>query len=183
MRIKAIMAGAGVYLTAMLGFAVAQPAMAAQDIEQFIGEYVGQTTFTDEGVEYQRDLGVSISQTKQGFKVIWNTTTHKPSGEIKTKTHDIEFVSTKRENIYSSAMRTNVFGGRTALDPMEGDPYVWARITDDTLSVYALLVTEEGGYEMQVYDRTLTPDGLDLRFSRIRDGENLRLIEARLKRR
>lgn len=183
MRIKAVMTGAGVCLTAMLGFAVTQPAMAAQDIEQFVGEYVGETTFTDGDTEYKRDLGVSITKTKQGFKIIWKTTTHKPSGEIKAKTYEIEFHSTKRENIYSSAMRTNVFGGRTALDPMEGDPYVWARITDDTLSVYALLVTEEGGYEMQVYDRTLTPDGLDLKFSRIRDGKNLRLIEARLKRR
>jgi len=183
MRIKAVMAVLGLCLVATLGFIFVQSATATtHTIEPFFGDYIGEATFTDEGIEYKRDLGVSISKTKKGFRVVWKTTTHKPNGGGKTKTYDIDFIPTKRDNVYSSAMKTNVFGGRTALDPLEGDPYVWARITDDTLTVFALIVTEEGGYEMQVYDRTLAPDGLDLKFSRNRNGKNLRLIEARLKR-
>jgi hypothetical protein len=34
---------------------------------------------------------------------------------------------------------------------------------------------------MQVYDRTLTETGLDLTFSPIRDGEQLKLIKGTLK--
>jgi hypothetical protein len=47
--------------------------------------------------------------------------------------------------------------------------------------MYALLVTDEGGYEMQTYERTLTAGGMDLRYSRIRDGEVLRTITGKLK--
>ena len=79
-------------------------------------------------------------------------------------------------------MKTNVFGGRVALDPLKGDPYVWARITGDTLTVFALLITEDGDYEMQVYDRTLTPKGLDLVFLRTRHGKEPALIKAILTR-
>ena len=65
---------------------------------------------------------------------------------------------------------------------MQGDPYVWARIVGDTLTIYALVVLEEGGYQMQVYDRTLSEAGLELEFSRIRNGERLRNIATTLKR-
>lgn len=163
--------------------AAAQNAHAGVEmIEPFLGDYFGEVTFEEEGVEHRRDLSVSIKRTKEGFNITWKTTQYKPSGKVKTNTHDIDFVPTKRENVFSSAMRTNVFGGRSALDPMKGDPYVWSRITGDTLTVYALWVIDDGGYEMQVYDRTLAPEGLDLRFSRNRNGKNLRLIETLLRR-
>jgi hypothetical protein len=78
-------------------------------------------------------------------------------------------------------MRTDVFGNAVPLDPMSGDPYLWARIEGNTFWMYALLVTDEGGYEMQTYERTLTAGGMDLRYSRIRDGEVLRTITGKLK--
>jgi hypothetical protein len=77
-------------------------------------------------------------------------------------------------------MKVNVFGGNVALDPMQGDPYVWARIEGPTLTVYALHILDDGGYEMQVYDRTIAEGGLELRFSRIRNGTSLRDIRASL---
>jgi hypothetical protein len=46
---------------------------------------------------------------------------------------------------------------------------------------YALFVTENGGYEMQTYEYTLVPGGLDLRYSRVRDGEVLRTVTGKLK--
>ena len=68
------------------------------------------------------------------------------------------------------------------LNPLKGDPYVWARQEGGTLTVYAMVITEDGSYEMQQYDRKLTEDGLDLAFSRIRDGEQLKVIKGTLKR-
>ena len=58
----------------------------------------------------------------------------------------------------------------------EGDPFVWATIKGDTLTVYALLITEAGGYELQTYARTLTADGMRLSFTRLRDGQQLKAI-------
>jgi hypothetical protein len=47
---------------------------------------------------------------------------------------------------------------------------IWARIQQDTLSVYSLVVLESGAYQLQVYDRILTPLGMDIQFRRYDDG-------------
>ncbi len=71
-----------------------------------------------------------------------------------------------------------MFGNAVPLDPLKGDPYVWARVHEDSLTVYALHVLEDGGYEMQTYARTRIPEGLDLKYSRVRDGEILRTVNG-----
>jgi hypothetical protein len=78
-------------------------------------------------------------------------------------------------------MRTDVFGNAVPKDPLVGDPYMWARLDKDKLWRYALFVTENGGYEMQTYEYTLVPGGLNLRYSRVRDGEVLRTVTGKLK--
>jgi hypothetical protein len=95
--------------------------------------------------------------------------------------YTITFMPSKRPNIYSSAMRTDVFGNAVPLDPLAGDPYMWARREGDKFWRYALFVTETGGYEMQTYEYTLVPGGLTLRYSRVRDGEVLRTVTGKLK--
>jgi len=45
-------------------------------------------------------------------------------------------------------MRKDVFGNRALNDPLKGEPYVWARMRGDTLTVYALIVTPDGSYDM-----------------------------------
>ena len=79
-------------------------------------------------------------------------------------------------------MKTNVFGGREALDPLKGDPYVWARLDGMLLTIYALIINDEGGYEMQTYERELTERGMDLRFSRVSDGKILKSLRGVLER-
>ena len=51
------------------------------------------------------------------------------------------------------------------LDPMDGDPYVWARIHEDTLKVFALHVLEDGENAVQATrgDARLTRIGALLR--------------------
>jgi hypothetical protein len=154
-----------------------------EPIERFYGHYKGHVNLLADGKEMERDLSVSIKpQEGHSFNITWTTVTTKSSGKTKAKTYSIDFVPTHRANIYSSAMKTNVFGGRVAMDPLKGDPYVWARIAGKTLTVYALLITDAGGYEMQVYERALIERGLHLKFSRILDGKTLKFIEADLTR-
>ena len=158
--------------------------VAAEGIEPFVGEYRGRAiSDTAAGLD-ERDLSVVIeAKRKGGFVVEWTTVARgSVSGKLRKSSYTVEFITTKRPNIYSSAMKTNVFGGRQAMDPLEGDPYVWARIDGKTLTLHALIITQEGGYEIQVYDRTLTEDGMELRFSRVRDGEVLKQISGTLER-
>lgn len=149
-------------------------------IDPFVGRYTGQAEFTDEGAVIKRDLGVTISKQKNGFAVNWKASTSRPSGKVKIAEHTVDFVPTQRKNVFMSAMKTNVFGGQVPLDPMKGHPYVWARIVGDTLTVYALYINDDGGYEFQIFDRTLDTKGLRLKFERIRDGEQLRAIDTLL---
>jgi hypothetical protein len=79
-------------------------------------------------------------------------------------------------------MRPNYFGGWVPLDPMKSEPYIWARIKEATLTVYAMHVIDDGSYEMQTYDRTLTKEGMRLDFTRIRADGKVKKISGVLKR-
>lgn len=157
---------------------------AQEGIAPFIGEYKGRAISDSGSGLAERDLSVLIEEKGDGgFEVEWTTISRgSSSGKLKKKSYAVAFITTKRANIYSSAMKTNVFGGRQAMDPLKGDPYFWARIDGRTLTLFALHITDEGDYEIQVYDRTLTDTGMDLKFSRVRDGVVLKQINGTLER-
>ena len=97
--------------------------------------------------------------------------------------YSINFVPSDRDDVYSAAMRKNMFGHEVQMDPMKGEPYVWARIIDDTMTVFSLFVDDEGGYEIQEFNRTLAEEGLELDFLSVRNGAVRRRIETMLTRR
>lgn len=155
----------------------------AANIEPFVGSYHGTTIEHAENELQARDLDVVIKETERGFIVDWSTVIHKPDGREKTVSLDVEFYATERADIYGSAMRSGLFGKRIPNDPLKGEPFFWARIVDKTLTIHALYINDEGGYEMQVYKRTLDDDGnLDLIFRRFRDGEQIRDVTGKLTR-
>lgn len=165
------------------GLAATQPAAAAdRKISEFYGAYTGQSiSVTGEGLS-ARDLSVAINPAKHGFNISWTTVTHKKDGAASRKSYSIDFSKSPRKNIWGSAVRRDAFGNMRPINPLnEGDPFVWATIKGDTLTVYALLITEAGGYELQTYARTLTPDGMKLNFTRLRNGEKLKAITGVLR--
>ena len=147
-------------------------------LEAFFGEYEGEAVTDLDGELRKRDLRVKISPHENGFTVNWISVTKRPNGKLKRKEYSINFHPTRRNKIYRSGERKDMFGNAVPLDPMRGDPYVWARVHEDTLTVYALHVLEDGGYEMQTYTRRRIPDGLDLKYSRVRDGEIMRTVNG-----
>ncbi|MCC2113795.1 MAG: hypothetical protein KDJ16_17290, partial [Hyphomicrobiales bacterium] len=101
----------------------------------------------------------------------------------KKTTHAIPFMPyRKREGLFYSAVRRNMFGGMDAVDPLSGEPYFWAGLSGNTLTVSGLYIAEYGGYELQVYKRTLAGGNMEIEFSRIRDGEQLKFINGHLDR-
>lgn len=153
---------------------------ADRPIEDFYGEYVGRSV-AGNGLD-ARDINITIEKVRRGFNISWSTVTHRNPGQAKRKSYSIDFRRTERDNIFQSSMRKDVFGNRAPNDPMQGDPYVWARINDDTLSLYALIVTDDGSYDMQVYHRTLTATGMRLKFTRFLEGEAVKTITGELRR-
>ncbi|WP_368040240.1 hypothetical protein [Ruegeria atlantica] len=151
----------------------------AGNIEPFIGDYVGSANVVDDdGTETPRDMSVSIHETKDGFNVSWKTTTYKPDGRVKDQSFSIDFKQSDRSDVYSAAMKRNVFGHEVPLDPMQGEPFVWGRIEGETLTVFSLFIDENGGYELQQFDRTLADGGLNLSFSRFRNGVKSRSVDT-----
>ena len=152
------------------------------DVERFVGDYSGSAEVElYDGTFAKRDMSVSISKTKAGFSVRWSSTTYRDD-KSKEKSYQIGFVPTERGDVYAAAMKQNVFGHEVPLDPMKGEPYVWARIKGDTLSVYSLYVNADGSYEMQQFDRTIAEGGLQLEFQRVSNGVAQRSISTFLKR-
>ncbi|MDD9722117.1 hypothetical protein PVW51_15540 [Sulfitobacter sp. PR48] len=154
----------------------------AATIKDFVGSYEGEAEVMVDGVPQKRDMSVTIAPTKEGFKLSWTSATHREDGRIKEKSYSIGFVPSARDNIYQSAMKTNLFGKATPLDPLQGEPFVWARIEGDTFSVFSLFIDPAGDYEMQEFHRTLAPGGLDLLFRRVREGTIEREIRTLLRR-
>ena len=170
MRTYSILTRVAMFLGA-LAFSIVTMATSAQaDISRFAGRYTGSAEIVGvDGARTPRDMSVDIFTTsKGGFAVEWDSVSHRADGSRKTKSYQIEFRPADREGVYSAAMRRDVFGNAVQLDPMKGEPFVWARLAGDTLTVYSMTVDEGGGYDMQQFDRTLTEGGLDLRFHNIR---------------
>jgi hypothetical protein len=150
----------------------------AADISRFVGHYEGSAEIEAEGELVPRDMSVDIAENEAGFEVAWKSIGRRADGSVLDKEFNIAFVPTDRDGIFSSAMKVDLFGHASTMDPMQGDPFVWARITGDTLTVFSMLIDEDGGYEIQEYNRTLAEGGLQLEYLRIRNGEKLRAIEA-----
>ena len=179
MKIHLIHRALTIALTLLL-FA-AGPSKAA-GIEPFFGTFEGTVEFEENGRTERRDMSAVIAETRQGFSISWTSVTYKSDGRTKEKTYTVEFLPSQRDNIYASAMKANVFGKQVPLDPLRGEPFVWARIVNETLSLFSLFINEAGDYEMQEYHRTLADGGLDLEFRRMRNGAEVRAITTFLKR-
>lgn len=154
----------------------------SDEIDRFVGSYVGYAEFEQRGETQKRDLSVDIVKTEGGFSLTWKTVSYRSDGRIKEKTYTVEFTPSTRDRIYGSAMKANLFGKLVPLNPLAGEPFVWARFEDDTLSVFSLFIDESGEYEVQEFHRTLVPEGLSLVFLRMRYDSVEREIRTILKR-
>ena len=111
-----------------------------------------------------------IARSGEGFSVTWTTVVRSVGGKVKRKTQSLTFETTGIGSRYRSAELTEPFGEGLA----------WAGIEEQTLSVFVLKIDVDGGYQMQRYARTLTGLGMDLVFTRKIDGEDLRVVKAKL---
>ena len=160
--------------------AMIMAAAAAQaDISRFVGNYVGAAEVVSvDGSTRPRDMSVEVTEIDNGFRVSWTSTTYRADGSAKEKSYTIDFEPSERDGVYAAAMKRNVFGHNVQLDPMKGEPYVWGRIDGDTLSIYSMFVTEDGGYEIQQFDRTLATGGLELEFQNVLNGVIQRTVST-----
>lgn len=169
-------------LLACLLLAPAHKARADGPAEAFYGQFTGAAEERIKGEIAKRNLDVLISPYKKGFTVEWTTVIHRKSGKTKHANFSINFRKMGKDGLYRSAMRVNAFGQEVPLDPLDGHPYVWAVLLGKVMTINSLIILPDGEYEMQSYIRKLTESGMDVTFTRIRNGEKMKDLHASLKR-
>ena len=155
-------------------------AVHAQDqsmVEPFMGTFVGSGVGKREGKpDEQRDMDVTIEGYKNGgFTVSWITVIRGPSGEragadVKRREIEENFLPSEDiADVYVRAPEGTLFKKAELPNPLRGEPMRWASIHDGTLTIYSLGITAEGGSELQIYHRTLTENGIEANFLRMKD--------------
>jgi hypothetical protein len=171
-----------------LTFLYAPPIASATDadapIEAFFGTYVGGARI--QGETTLRDLIVSIGPTRKGFSIYTSTviraSSQRAAPGVKWRSETQKFLQTDVDHLYEPMLRESMFARRRDPDMMAGDTLAWASIRGRTLGVFAMNVLEDGHYELRVFERTLTDLGMDLKFTRYRDGEVVRELTGTLAR-
>jgi hypothetical protein len=179
-RLRATGAAAGFLLALALG---APPGVSAASLEPFFGSYVGIAEVKDfeDGDSRQRDMDIVIEPYKRGgFKIHWVNVSlvdgKRAVPGVERRVQTVLFEPAEDRAFFVEVEEDNPFRERDETRPMRGDPVRWASLDDQGLHVYSFVVLEDGRYELQVYDRTLTDVGLDIRFQRIVDSKLVREI-------
>lgn len=179
-RLTATGAAAASLLALVLG---ASPGASAASLEPFFGSYVGvaEVKGPEAGDTRQRDMDIVIEPYKRGgFKIHWVNVSlvdgKRAAPGVERRVQTVLFEPAEDRDFFVEAAENNPFRERDETRPMRGDPVRWASLDDEGLHVYSFVVLEDGQYELQVYDRTLTDIGLDIRFQRIVDSELVREI-------
>ena len=159
------------------GSASAQQALAPA---AFYGVFSGGGVAESEDSQYfgttARDLDVTIRPDASGFSVAWTSVIRQ--GGDPNRPNVRRKVTTKV--FQPVAARPGLYRAADSGDPVNGQEMAWARIRGQTLTVYLMEIDPDGTYELQRYERTVGAGGMQLVFSRERDGEKLRKVTGRM---
>jgi hypothetical protein len=169
---------------ALMALTLAAPAGArAASLDPLFGTYVGVAQVEDiaKGNVRQRDMDIVIEPYKQGgFRIQWVNVSlvdgKRAVPGVERRVQTVLFEPAQDRGFFIEAAESSPFREREETRPMRGDPVRWASLDDQGLHVYSFVVLEDGRYELQVYDRTLTDIGLDISFQRIVDGAVMRRV-------
>lgn len=175
----------GLVLAALIAYV--HPTLAAADeIEPFLGTYVGtaQVLGSNGEVAEERDMDITISEERGGgFRITWINVTRidgrRDVPGVRRRVDEVVMEPGDRNGVFLEKTQRSLFERRQDVDVLEGDAMRWARIDGDSLGLFSLVVMEDGGYELQSYERILTEDGLTIEFSRVKNGMVTRRIVGR----
>jgi len=174
----------GLVLASML---VCSKAASAAELEDYFGTYVGVATVEkgEPGESKKRDIDMIISPYKKnGFQIEWIAVSlvngRRDVPGVTRQKHKVLFEPDDRGCcLFVEVGEYNPFTENEALRPMLGEPVRWAVLDSNGLQVYSFAILEDGDYELQIYNRRLTDQGIDLLYERIKDGTVKRRITGR----
>lgn len=156
-------------------------AAAAQDvsIRAFYGTFSGGAVAENADSIYfratARDTDVVIRPAENGFTITWASVIRAggdpKNPKVKRKETTKRFVPAKPPGLYR-AVGSN--------DPLDGGELGWATVKGKSLLIYLMVIGKDGAYQIQRYERALSGLGMQLTFTRVRDGEQVRTAKGRL---
>jgi hypothetical protein len=154
-------------------FAAASAQAADRKISDFFGVYLGHGEADASGGQGKEkrfsQVLIRPAAAEKGFTIEWSTL--KLKGDELPSTADTKTYT----QTFGVADKPNQFRDVTSGDVNLNQDASWAVISGDTLSIVQVSVAPDGGYFVTHYDRTLTPKGMEVRFTRF---ENSRIVRA-----
>jgi hypothetical protein len=120
-----------------------------------------------------RDLNVIITPQGDGFSIAWTAL-------IRTGPPDDPVFERRAVRMVFRPVRLHVYEAERSGEPLEGGVLRWGRLEGDTLTTYEMTLTRMGGFELTSQHRSLTGDGMDVVYRRVRDDEPIRDVRAHL---
>lgn len=160
-------------------FAAGSAQAADLSIKAFFGKFQGGGVAENDDSLYfgvtARDFDVEIQPAGAGFSVSWTSVIRGGGAPGKPETRRKTSVRT-----FKPSGRPGIWKADESKDPLAGGELSWARIAGNTMTVYLMVIRDNGAYELQQYARTILPSGMEMVFTRQRDGEKVRSVKGRL---
>ncbi len=175
--IKSLMA---LVLAVLLLAAPTQQSNAQQlPVDAFYGNFTGTGIAENSDSLYfgvtVRDLDVTIGPEGTGFYIEWTSIIRgggtPATPEVRERISRMTFEPSDRPGIFRALDSGN---------PLTEEALAWAYVANTTMTVHIMAVRDDGGYEINTYDRTLSGTGMDLQFTSRRNGEAVRTVQGRL---
>ena len=171
--------------------ALASVSAAADDtrIDDFYGNWQGvdlHATGTDGSVApTAADLNVRLRREDAGFQMSWIAFERQGGAGLKRQKFDASFTPTNRPGVFAfnpgkPSLLSRLFADPATGNPLKGETLLWARLEGATLTVYSLAIDDHGGFDLDRYARTLTDDGMTVRYTHRIENDRILTIEGRL---
>jgi len=177
-------------LSALAGLAVASATASAADptIEDFGGSWQGtavQISGDHQGLTLEpADLDTQIETRTDGFRISLIGLARKDGDALVPTKIDASFVPTDRPGVYAFEPGGSSFFGLFADpatgNPLDGETLLWARLDGPTLTVYSLAITENGGFDLNRYARSLDDGGLQVLYTHRMENNRVVTVAGRL---
>ena len=171
-------------MASMLALVTLSLSATAQAADRKIDEFYGRWLGTGEATQgatatvktQSRDSEVVIEKAADGFKISWTTMSSDVSSPTKSKVKTAALT-------FKPGGKPGYFIEMKSGDALGGKKTTWARLSGDTLTINQLVVTDDGHWDVSVYDRTLRDkDAMELAFTRFTDGKIARQASLKMTR-
>ena len=163
-------------MLALVALSVSSTAQAAdRKIDDFFGRWLGTGEASQGQAKTQsRDSEVIIEKAADGFKISWTTMSSDVSQPTKSKVKTAELT-------FKPGGKPGYFIEVKAGNPLDGKKSTWARVSGDTLTINQLVVSDDGQWDVTIYDRTLKdPSTMEMAFTRLTNGKVARQASLKM---